>query len=143
MPRYIERQSRMVSTPFPLFLYLILFLGRAGSSLLRGVFPSCGQRGLFSSCCARALHCGGLSCCRAWLLRHVGSAAVAPEFQSTGSVLAHGLSCSALYGIFPDQESNACLLRRQADSLPLSHQGSPSCLLEHWFSTIVHHHSSL
>ena len=70
----------MVSTPFPLFLYLILFLACAGSSLPHGVFSSCGQWGLFSSCCVRALHCSGLSCCRAWLLRHVGSVAVAPEF---------------------------------------------------------------
>ena len=28
-------------------------------------------------------------------------------------------------GIFPDQGSNPCLLHWQADSLPLSHQGSP------------------
>ena len=30
-----------------------------------------------------------------------------------------------LQGIFPTQESNPCLLHWQADSLPLSHQGSP------------------
>ena len=29
-------------------------------------------------------------------------------------------------GIFPDRGSNPCLLNWQADSLPLSHQGSPS-----------------
>ena len=28
-------------------------------------------------------------------------------------------------GVFPDQESNPCLLHWQADSLSLSHQGSP------------------
>ena len=78
--------------------------------------------------------------CRARLLRHVDSVVVAPEFWGTGSVLAHGFSCSELYGIFPDQESNACLLHRQVDSLPVRHQGSPSSPLEQWFSNIGHHH---
>ena len=41
-------------------------------------------------------------------------------------VVAHGLSCSSVCGIFPDQGSNLCLLHRQAVSLLLSHQGSPS-----------------
>ena len=40
--------------------------------------------------------------------------------------MAHRLSCS---GIFPDQGSNPGLLRWQADSLPLSHQGSPVNLI--------------
>ena len=31
---------------------------------------------------------------------------------------------SAAHGILPDQGSNPCLLHRQVDSLPLSHQGS-------------------
>ena len=35
-------------------------------------------------------------------------------------VAAHGLTCSAACGIFPDQGSNLCL-RLQVDSLPLSH----------------------
>ena len=33
--------------------------------------------------------------------------------------------CFLLQGIFLDQGSNFCLLHWQADSLPLSHQGSP------------------
>ena len=41
----------------------------------------------------------------------------------------HKLSCSVACGILPDQGSNPSLLRRQADSLPLSHQGRPPCLL--------------
>ena len=41
-------------------------------------------------------------------------------------VVAHGPSCSAACGIFPDQGSNPCPLRWQADSQPLRHQGSPS-----------------
>ena len=36
------------------------------------------------------------------------------------------VGCHALLqGIFPTQGSNLCLLLQQADSLPLSHQGSP------------------
>ena len=40
-------------------------------------------------------------------------------------VVAHGLSCSAACGIFPDQGPNLCPLHWQADSQPLRHQGSP------------------
>ena len=36
------------------------------------------------------------------------------------------LRCSAARGILPDQGSNPCVPHWQADSLPLSHQGSPS-----------------
>ena len=38
--------------------------------------------------------------------------------------MVHGPSCSAAYGIFPDQGSSRCPLNWQADSYPLSHQGS-------------------
>ena len=41
------------------------------------------------------------------------------------SIVAHGPSCSAACGIFPDQGSNPCPLHCQADSQPLCHQGSP------------------
>ena len=51
------------------------------------------------------------------------------RFWSTASVVAvKGLSCSPACWIFLDQGSNLRLLHRlpwQADSLPLSHQGSP------------------
>ena len=51
----------------------------------------------------------------------VDSLVAEPGPQSTGSVVvAHGLSCSAARGIFPDQGSNLHLLHWQADSLPLS-----------------------
>ena len=56
------------------------------------------------------------------------SVAGAPGLQGTGlKVEAHGLSCSAARGIFLDQGLNSCILHWQADSLPLSHQGSPTC----------------
>ena len=38
-----------------------------------------------------------------------------------------GLRCSEVCGIFPDQGSKPSLLHWKADSLPMSHQGSP-CL---------------
>ena len=50
---------------------------------------------------------------------------------STGSrragsvVVAHGPSCSAVCGIFPDQGSNPCPLHWQADSQPLCHREAP------------------
>ena len=56
---------------------------------------------------------------------------VASLVGSTGSrcagsvVVAHRPSCSAAFGIFPDQGSNPCPLHWQADSQPLHHQGSP------------------
>ena len=96
--------------------------------------------GLLSSCCTPAPHCSGFSCCRAcasrahrlqWLW-HMGSvvAAVVPGLQSTSStVVAHGLSCSETCGVFPDQGSNLCLLHWQAETLPLSHHGSPAIIL--------------
>ena len=61
----------------------------------------------------------GLSLLRPLLLRSTGS-------RHAGSVIvAHGPSCSAACGIFPDQGSNPCPLHWQADSQPLCHQGSP------------------
>ena len=63
--------------------------------------------------------CAGLSLSRPLLLRGTG-------FRRAGSaVVAHGPSCSAACGIFPDQGSNPCPLRWQAASQPLRHQGSP------------------
>ena len=63
--------------------------------------------------------CAGLSLSRPLLLRSTGS-------RRAGSVVvAHGPSCSAVCGMFPDQGSNPCPPHWQADSQPLRHQGSP------------------
>ena len=63
--------------------------------------------------------CADFSLSRPLLLCGTGS-------RRAGSVVvAHGPSCSAACGIFPDQGSNPCSLHRQADSQPLCHQGSP------------------
>ena len=70
-------------------------------------FSGCSEQGLLLSHGARA------SRCRAQALGRAGSVAVA-----------HGLSCSVAYGIFPHQGSDPSLLDWQADSLQLSHQGS-------------------
>ena len=76
-------------------------------------FSSCGKRGPLSS------QCTGLSLSQPLLLWSTGS-------RCAGSVIvAHGPSCSAACGIFPDQGSNPCPLPWQTDSQPLHHQGSP------------------
>ena len=67
--------------------------------------PCCSMRGLLFVAVLRLLIVVGFSCWRARALGHTGSVA-----------MAHELSCSVACGIFPDQESNLCLLHRQADS---------------------------
>ena len=45
----------------------------------------------------------------------------------SSQALEHRLGCSLTCGIFLDQGTNLRVLNRQADPLPLSHQGSPVC----------------
>lgn len=56
------------------FLKILFLFGCAGSSLLCRLFflSSCGKWGLLSSYSARASHCCGFFCCRAYALGHVG-----------------------------------------------------------------------
>ena len=111
---------------------MFICFGRAGSSVPRGLFSSCREQGLLSSYGARGSRCSGFFCfeaqsrgAQASAAAPAGSPVTTPELQSTGSVVVtHGLSCSVACGIFPDQGSNLCPLPWQADSLPLSHQGS-------------------
>ena len=97
-----------------LFIYLFIYLW------LCWVFVS--VRGLSLVVASRrhsSSRCAGLSLSRPLLLRSTGS-------RRAGSVIvAHGSSCSAACGIFPDQGSNPYPLHWQADSQPLRHQGSP------------------
>ena len=67
------------------------------------------------------LHRGARAFSLSWplVLRSTGSR------RSGSLIMAHGPSCSAACGIFPDQSSNPCPLHWQADSQPLRHQGSP------------------
>ena len=75
--------------------------------------------------CLLLLQSTGFRVLRLQQLWHMGSIVAAPRLQSTGLVVVvQGLSCSKVCGIFLDQRSNPCLLYWQADSLPLSHQGS-------------------
>ena len=98
------------------FLF-ILYFDCAASSVLHGLLPSCG---------ARASHVAASLVCRAQALGLAGFSSCSSRLQSTASaVVTHGLNCSAACEIFPDQGSNPCLLHRQADSSPLSQEGSP------------------
>ena len=104
--------------PFFFLIFLFLyFFGCVGSSFLCEGFLQLRQVGA-------TLHRGAwASHSRSLLLRSTGS-------RCAGSVVvAHGSSCSAACGIFPDQGSNLCPLNWQADSQPLRHQGSPYILL--------------
>ena len=85
-----------------------------------------------------SLRCAALSLSRPLLLRSTGS-------RHAGSVVvAHGPSCSAACGIFPDQGWNLCPLHWQADSQPLHHQGSPlDRLLEPVLNRTSWHRSAL
>ena len=102
-----------------IFIYLFIYFW------LRWVFISVRGLSLVAASGGHSsLRCAGLSLSRPLLLRNTGS-------RRAGSiVVAHGPSCSAACGIFPDQGSNPCPLHWQADSQPLRHQGSPMCLFE-------------
>ena len=98
-----------------IYLFIYLFLALQGLCCCVWAFSSCGQRGLlFVAACELLTAVASLvaqhgSQAQAQQLQHVGSVVVAHGLQSTGSVVvAHGLSCSAAWGIFPDQGSNPC-----------------------------------
>ena len=92
-------------------IILFIYLGLAGSSLLSRLPSSC----------------GGFSCCEPQAPGHMGFSSCTssrpPEHRLNSCGSRRG--CSVACGISPDQRSNPCLLHWQADSLPLSHQGSP------------------
>ena len=109
------QMSPLARISFPFFFFKVFFF-----LWLCWVFVS--VRGL-SLVAASGGHsssrCAGLSLSRPLLLLSTGS-------RRAGSVVvAHGPSCSAPCGIFPDQGTNPCPLHWQADSQPLRHQGSP------------------
>ena len=104
-----------------LLFFFFFFFGCVGSS-----FSVQGLSLLVASGGHSPSRCAGLSLSRPLLLRSTGS-------RRAGSVVvAHGPSCSAACGIFPDQGLNLCPLHWQADSQPLRHQGSPILLLSTW-----------
>ena len=99
---------------FKIYLFIYLWLCWVFVSV-RGLSLVVASGGHSSSSCA------GLSLSRPLLLRGTGSR------RAGSAVVAHGPSRSTACGIFPDQGSNPCPLRWQADSQPLRHQGSPHC----------------
>ena len=62
-----------------------------------------------------------------------GSRSLEPKLNSCG----RGLSCSMACGLFLDQGSNWSLLDWQADSLLLSHQGSPGSHHFKWLHSVL------
>ena len=80
--------------------------------------------------------CAGLSPSWPLPLRSTGSR------RAGSAVVAHGLSRSAARGILPDQGPNPCPLHWQADSQPLRHQGSPTCIYIYKFYLQIFHHVS-
>ena len=100
------------------FCFFFLIYGCVGSSFLCEGFLQLWQAGA-------TLHRGAwASHHRSLLLRSTGSR------RASSVVVAHGLSCSAACGLFPDQGSNPCPLHWQADSQPLRHQGSPNLIIQ-------------
>ena len=115
---------------FKIYLYIVVL----GLHYCEWAFSSQGERRLLSSHGVWASRCSGFSRCGAPALGHVGVSSCGTWDQKlrfpgsraqTQVVVVHGLSCSMACGIFPDQRSNPRLVHWQADSLPLSHQGSP------------------
>ena len=84
---------------------------------LRGLtLEQVGERGLLSSCGARASHCGGFSC--GAQVPGVGFSSC-PSRALESRLSSHtGLVALQLW-VFPDQGSNPCPLHQQADSYPL------------------------
>ena len=79
--------------------------------------------------CTRS-HCSGFSRCGVWAPGRPGFGSCGSQaLQHWLSSSAHGLSCSAAWQIFPDFILNPWLLHGQANSLPLSRQGSTELIL--------------
>ena len=95
------------------FSILLIYFWLCWSLLLPRLSSRCRDQGLLSSLGMQAPRCGSFSCCRAQALEH--SSVVGEQ----------GFSYSSARGILLDQGANPHLLHQQADSLPLSHQGSP------------------
>ena len=87
------------------FIYLFIYFWLCWVFVsVPGLSPVAASGGLSSSRCA------GLSLSWPLMLQSTSSR------RASSVVVAHGLSCSAACGIFPDQGSNPCPLHWQADS---------------------------
>ena len=121
---------------FSIYLFIFIFWLCWVFVSVQGLSLVVASRGHPSSRCA------GLSLSRPLLLRSTGSKRTGSK-RAGSVVMAHGPSCSAACGIFPNQGSNPCPLHQQADSQPLRHQGSPrihtfySCKFDYVQSTLT------
>ena len=117
--------SQFSATTFKLLLcFLFLFiLAHAGSSLLRGLFSSCGEQASHS---AVSLADHGLQGTRVSVTGACGLNSQVPEHRLRSC----GAQAQLLRGMWdlPRSGLNPCLLHRQGDSPALSHQGSPRVL---------------
>ena len=108
----------------------------AGTSSLWGLLCSYDEQGLLSSCSAWTFHCCGFFCWRPWTSGCAGFSSCSMWAQwlqlpdpGTGNRLnSCGTQVYLLHSMWylPGPGLNLCPLHWQADSLPLSHQGSPS-----------------
>ena len=105
--KYQEIKTYSIFKKINLFIYLFIFLW------LPWVFVAACRLSLVAASRGySSLQCSGFSL---WWLLCCGCTARALGAQAS-VVVAHGLSCSAVRGIFPDQGSNPCPLHWQADS---------------------------
>ena len=99
--------AQMMVVGFVLFCFVLATLGLFCFS---GASSSCGEQGLLFVVMHRLLV--AVASLSSWV-----SVAVARVLFSAGLiVVAHGLSCSATCGTFPNQGSNPCPLHWQVDS---------------------------
>ena len=111
-------------TPQP---FSLIYSWLPGSSLLHGLSLVAASGSYFLPAVCRLLIAVASSVAEHRLWGVQASVVPAPGLQGTGSVVVvRRLSCSKACGIFLDQGSNLCLLPWQADSLPQSHQESPT-----------------
>ena len=122
----------------PILFFFLMYIWLCWVFAFVQTFSSCSEEG-YSGCSAWPCHWWPLS------LQSRGSRVHRLPWLQLGlsSCGTHRLSCSAVCGVFLDQEPNTCPLHRQVDSSPLSHQGSPVCkekeifMWEIWDTSIV------
>ena len=95
------------TSPLESALVMHVFLAMPGLLCCTQASPGCSEQGMRFSGRVWAFHCCGFSCYRAWALEH--------RLQ----LVAHGLSCPAACGFFPDQGWNLCPLHWEVGSWPL------------------------
>ena len=99
---------------FPFLVIQFIYLWLCWVFVAARDFLQLRRSGAISSCGAWPSHRGGFSHCRAWAPGRSGFSSCGAQAQ---------VACE----IFLEQGSSPSLLPWQADSLPVSHQGSPKC----------------